>query len=111
LNIYDIVKRQVLTSKSSADFNKFRRITLEVNRAANKLMIAGAVEKIWDVKVEKVRVISLPGKKKTFAKRSFRTSSKKKAVVTLKKGYKVDIPGLMEGVKFGSAGSQAGENE
>ncbi len=59
-------------------------------------MVREAVEKIWDVKVDNVRMLTCPGKSKVFGKRTFKSSDKKKAVVTLKKGYKIDLPGHFE---------------
>jgi len=93
LGIHDIIKGIVLTPKSTDLFKKFGKITFKVDFAANKPMIKEAVEKIWDVKVEDIRVVTLPGKKRKFARKVFTSSKQKKAVVSLKKGYKIDLPG------------------
>ena len=105
LNIYDVIKRPIVTSKSVELFRKLGQITFEVNTSANKVMIRNAVEKIWNVQVADIRVINLAGKNKVFARREFTSPDKKKAIVTLKKGYKIDIPGMFEAV--GSAGDSA----
>ena len=73
LSIYDIVKKRIITEKSSGIFKKTGKLTFEVHKSANKIMIRQAVEKIWDVKVENVRVITCPGKTKVFARRSLRS--------------------------------------
>ena len=96
LSVYDIIKKRIITEKSLELFKKHGKITFEVNKHANKIMIRGAVEKIWDVKVDNVRVLSIPGKSKVFARKTFHTPARKKAVVTLKKGYKIELPGQFE---------------
>ncbi len=96
LSIYDVIKRPVISSKSIELYQKAGKLTFEVNKDANKPVIRRAVEKIWNVKVADVRVINSTGKTKTFMKRKFKASDKKKAIVTLQKGYKVEIPGMME---------------
>ena len=98
LSIYDIIKKPVVTSKSIELFKTLGKVTFEVNKLANKIMICKAVEKIWDVKVSNVRVINSPSKSKIFAKKAFRSPGNKKAIVTLKKGYKIEIPGMFEGI-------------
>jgi large subunit ribosomal protein L23 len=96
LNIYDVIKHPVITSKSIELYKKLGKVTFEVHGLANKLVIKDAVEKIWAVKVADVRVMNISGKIKIFARKEFRTSDRKKAIVTLKKGYKIEIPGMLE---------------
>ena len=96
LSIYDIIKRTVISSKSIELYQKAGKLTFEVNKAANKPLIRNAVEKIWNVKVANVRVLNVAGKNKIFMRRKFKSSDKKKAIITLKKGYKIEIPGMME---------------
>lgn len=96
LNIYDIVKRPIITSKSIELYKKLGKITFEVHKLSNKISIKNAIEKIWSVKVDNVCVLTIPGKVKTFARKEFKTPNRKKAIVTLKKGYKIDIPGMLE---------------
>lgn len=96
LSIYDVIKRIVITEKTTDLFKKFGKLTLEVNVNTNKIMIRQAVEKVWDVKVKNVRIVTCPGKTKSFGRREFKSSDKKKAIVTLKEGYKIDLPGHFE---------------
>jgi large subunit ribosomal protein L23 len=104
LSIYDVIKGISVTSKSRALFDDLGKITFEVNPFSNKVMIRFAVEKIWKVKVRDVRIINVKGKKKSFAKKKFITPDKKKAIITLKEGYKIDLPGQFEtmGVSSGA---------
>lgn len=98
LSKYDVIKRPVVTSKSAELYQKFGKITFEVLLSANKIDIRRAVESIWGVKVADVRTSRTPGKKKIFARREFTTLGIKKAIVKLKPGYKIDLPGLFEGI-------------
>lgn len=92
LGIYDIVKKVVLTSKSLQSYLKLGHITFDVHLSANKPMIADAIRKIWNVEVEEVRTCRIAGKNKIAAgRRAYRCSDRKKAIVTLKKGYKIDV--------------------
>jgi large subunit ribosomal protein L23 len=96
LNMYDLIKRAMVTSKSLELFHTLGKITFEVDKAANKTMVKDAVEKIWSVKVDRVAIINRPGKNKQHGRRPFSSSGRKKAIVTLKKGYKIDLSGLFE---------------
>lgn len=96
LSIYDIIKRPLVTTKSVDLYRRLGQYTFEVHGGANKVMIRNAVEKLWNVKVDKVRVVKILGKLKLFNRREYLSSTKKKAIITLKKGYKVEIPGLFE---------------
>lgn len=96
LSHYDIIKRPVITDKSIEVFKKFGQLTFEVNKAANKITVRRAVEKIWNVEVDSVRIKNSAGKNKVFARRSFSSPGKKTAIIKLKKGFKIEIPGMFE---------------
>ncbi len=98
LSIYDIIKRPFVTTKSIDLYKKLNQYTFEVHADANKTMVGDAVEKIWNVKVDKVRVATITGKNKVFNRKAYATHPRKKAIVTLKKGYKIEIPGLFEAI-------------
>ena len=96
LSIYDIIKKRIVTEKSSGLFKKFGQLTFEVHKKANKIMIRNAVEKIWAVKVDNVKVLTCPGKSKSFGRKLFKSPDRKKAIIKLKKGYKILLPGHFE---------------
>jgi len=98
VNQFNVIKRVVISEKSGKLYKKEGKITFEVASNVNKLEIRKAIEKIWDVKVATVNVITVPGKTKKFSRRPFRTSAKKKAIVALKQGYSINLPGQFEGV-------------
>ena len=101
LNIYDVITGVVTSTKSFDAHAQQGLVTFWVNKLANKIMIRHAVEKIWDVKVEAVRVINVHGKVKSFGRRPYTSVSRKKAIIKLKKGFSIEVPGLYErlGVK------------
>ncbi len=93
--IYDVIKRPLFTEKGMDIKERENKILLEVNPDANKHEIKQAMEEIFKVKVEKVATINTAGKLKRHGKYVGRRSDKKKAVVTLKQGEKLDF---IEGV-------------
>lgn len=97
--MFDVVKNIFMTEKSIELFKKSGKLTLEVAKDANKVVIRQAVEKIWEVKVERVHVINTPGKQmRSAARRAYFRPGKKKAIITLKKGYTIELPGQIEGM-------------
>lgn len=93
LTAYEIVKKIITTNKSVELYQTQGKVTLEVAKTANKVVVRKAVEQIWDVKVEAVRIINTPEKTKTFGRRSYVSLGKKKAIVSLKPGYSIALPG------------------
>ncbi len=93
LTAYEIVRKIVTTSKSVELYQKQGKVTLEVVKSANKLVVRKAVEQIWNVKVDAVRIINTPEKKKSFGRREFVSLGKKKAIISLKTGYTIALPG------------------
>ncbi len=89
-----VLKRPIITEKSQG-MNPKGKYSFEVIREANKIQIANAVEKMYGVNVEKVSTLNQFGKKKsrmTKTKLSTgRTSTFKKAIVTLKEGELIDF--------------------
>jgi large subunit ribosomal protein L23 len=65
--------------------------SFEVNKKANKTQIKNAVEKIYSVKVDKVRTANLRGKFRRRGRNIGMTSSWKKAVVYLEPDYHIDL--------------------
>jgi large subunit ribosomal protein L23 len=88
-SMYEVIKRPVLTEKTTRQKEDANQITFEVDRRANKVEIKQAVEKIFKVKVVKVHTMSVGGKSKRVGRFTGKTSDWKKAVVTLKPGEKV----------------------
>ena len=83
----DIVLAPIITEKSMAGVAE-HKYTFKVARDAGKIEIAGAVEKLFGVKVEKVNTIKMPGQKRRQGQHEGYTPDWKKAIVTLKKDSK-----------------------
>ncbi len=110
LSIYQVLKRPILTEKALAllNQNNKKKYVFEINKNATKIDVKNAVEKLFNVKVEKVNIINIPGKTVYYRSRykfqsnrniyyRHKTKSYKKAIITLKEGYKIDfIENLLE---------------
>jgi len=84
--IYDVLRRPILTEKSSHQYSKLHQYVFEVATDATKSMVKDAVETLFDVKVLKVNIINAPAKRSRRARSrrlSVRKSGYKKAIVTL----------------------------
>ncbi|MEW5924493.1 MAG: 50S ribosomal protein L23 [Candidatus Zixiibacteriota bacterium] len=85
----DVLQLHLMTEKSLVLKEKDNAYIFHVKRAANKLQIKEAVQKAFNVKVEKVRTMMVSGKPKRLGMHSGRTGAWKKAIVTLKEGQKI----------------------
>lgn len=90
-----IIVKPVITEKMTAQGEKFNRYGFVVAKAANKVEIKSAVEKLYGVTVEAVNTQNYVGKVKTRnTTRGIaigRVNQHKKAVVTLKAGESIDF--------------------
>jgi large subunit ribosomal protein L23 len=89
MNIYDIIRRPVVTEKGVAKKEAERTLCFEVAIEANKIQIKGAVEKLFKVKVEDVRTTSQLGKLRRRGRFTGYRPDFKKAYVKLKAGQKI----------------------
>jgi large subunit ribosomal protein L23 len=87
-NLYDIIRRPLLTEKSTLLKESQHTLVFEVHRDATKPEIKKAVEALFDRKVADVRVARVHGKVKRQGRYSGRRPDWKKAFVVLKKGEK-----------------------
>jgi large subunit ribosomal protein L23 len=91
----EVLIKPVLTEKMLNLSEKLRKYGFEVHRDTNKAEIKRAVEKKFNVTVETVHVVNIKGKTKRMSTRRGMTfgrrSDRKKAVVTLQKGQKIDF--------------------
>ncbi|MBP3674278.1 MAG: 50S ribosomal protein L23 [Oscillospiraceae bacterium] len=82
-NVYDIIRRPVITEQSMADVAD-KKYVFMVDVDANKTEIKAAVEAIFGVKVAKVNTVRMQGKvKRTGAYPAGKRAEYKKAIVTL----------------------------
>jgi large subunit ribosomal protein L23 len=97
--IYDVLRRPILTEKSSHQLTKLHQYVFEVDPKASKTAIRDAVETLFDVTVLQINVINVPAKRsrRTRSRRLMvRRSGYKKAIVTLDLGDTIDV---FEGVR------------
>jgi large subunit ribosomal protein L23 len=80
---YEILKRPIVTEKSSFQSDSLNRYTFEVDVRANKRQIKEAVEQVFSVEVIGVNVMNVRGKRRRWGRIVGRTRDWKKAVVTL----------------------------
>ncbi len=78
----DIIIRPIVTERSLDDTAE-RKYTFVVNKKANKVEIADAVEDIFDVQVEKVTTMNMRGKTKRMGRYTGKRPDWKKAIVKL----------------------------
>ncbi len=91
LNDRNIIVRPLITEQGMHFANVKGAYSFEVNKRANKTQIRNAVEKIYSVKVSKVRTANRRGKYRRKGRNSGMTSSWKKAVVFLEPDYHIDL--------------------
>ncbi|HFA50243.1 MAG TPA: 50S ribosomal protein L23 [Bacteroidetes bacterium] len=92
-----ILIKPVITEKADFLSEKLAKYTFVVNKNANKIEIKKAVADLYSVEVAKVNTMIVPGKAKNRNTRTGvvkgRTSSYKKAVVTLAEGETINFFG------------------
>lgn len=99
ITVYDVLRRPIVTEKSSYQSGDLNQYAFEVHQKATKAQIKEAVEAMFDVNVVRVNVMNVPAKRTRRARSRrllVRRSSMKKAVVTLESGQTIDV---FEGVK------------
>jgi len=87
----DIIIAPVVTEKSAVTANDGKTYVFKVAKAANKTQIKQAIESAFNVKVSEVRTLITKSKKKRVGRYTGTTKTYKKAIVTLKDGYAIEI--------------------
>ncbi len=91
----DILKKPIVTEKMTGLGEKLNRYGFIVDKRANKIEIKKAVEEMYDVRVDAVNTIIYGGKAKSrYTKTGIvtgKTTSFKKAIVTLADGDNIDF--------------------
>jgi large subunit ribosomal protein L23 len=82
LTNYDIIRRPVITEKSMASMAD-KKYTFIVDVHANKTMVKKAIEEVFGVKVDEVKVMNILGKNKRVGVHFGKRPDYKKAVVKL----------------------------
>lgn len=92
--MYEIIRKPIITEKAMS-MSDSRQYAFEVDPQANKIEIKRAVEGLYEVKVDNVRTLRVKGKNKSrFTRKGLmkgKTRLRKKAYVTLKEGFSIEI--------------------
>jgi large subunit ribosomal protein L23 len=96
MNANQIIRRPLVTEKSTIRREEQNVITFEVAGSANKIQVKQAVEELFKVKVEEVRLFNVRGKMKRMGRFVGKRRDWRKAYVRLKEGEKA--PEFVEGV-------------
>jgi len=92
LHLYDILKRPVITEKSTEMAETHNQYVFEVDMRANKIQIAEAVMKIFDVDVLRVRtMVVAPKRGRRYRSYYMRRKAWKKAVVIVPQGQTISL--------------------
>jgi len=84
LTHHEIIKSHIVTERTTVLKQTLNEYVFEVNKRANKHAIKEAVERVFNVKVDEVRTMIVPGKIKRQGRYEGKSSTWKKAVVRLK---------------------------
>jgi large subunit ribosomal protein L23 len=95
MELHRIIKKYLVTEKSTASRDEGNKYTFQVDRGANRIEVGKAVENLFKVKVLNVRMMNVPAKKKRVGKVVGEKSPWKKAIVTVAKDNRIEI---IEGV-------------
>ncbi len=88
---YTIIKGPWVTEKSTLMNEYNNQVVFEVDPRANKIEIKKAVEQIFKVKVMSVRTMWVKGKPKRLGRSFGYRSKRKKAIVRLEPGHKIEF--------------------
>lgn len=89
---FDIIKSVRLTEKGTTQAEKYNQYTIIADRRANKIQIRQAVQELFKVKVTSVNTLNVRGKaRRQRTLQAGRDASWKKAIVTLKKGDRINL--------------------
>ncbi len=86
---YRVLKNFYISEKASL-LNGFNQYVFKVFRSANKSQIRKQVEKLFNVKVESVKVLNMPRKRRDLGRHPGFRSEFKKAIVVLEKGQTIE---------------------
>ena len=88
---HQIIRRPLVTEKSTQQKENNNQYAFEVNSKANKIEIQSAVERLFKVKVSQVRTCNVLGKVKRLGRKYGKRADWKKAIITLKEGDRIDF--------------------
>ena len=91
--LYQVLLSPRVTEKTTQVGESSNQYVFKVIKDANKSEVKGAVEMLFDVNVESVRIVNVKGKSKTFRMRPGKRNDWKKAYVRVQEGQVIDFLG------------------
>lgn len=91
MNLHDVIRKPLVTEKSSIGREEENLVTLAVDPRANKHDVKRAVEALFDVDVVRVRTMRMPRKTRRVGKSMGRKPEWKKALVVLAEGQSIEF--------------------
>jgi large subunit ribosomal protein L23 len=91
MDYHKIIRRPIVTEKTTQMMQEGNQYVFEVDRDANKIEIARAVQDLFNVKVSSVKTLNFIGKERRMGFHRGKRPSWKKAVVTLKEGETIPV--------------------
>ncbi len=88
---FNVLRQPVVTEKSYAANGNANQYTFKVATDATKQQVKAAIENVFEVQVDKVQVINVPGKAKRRGMHQGRRPGYRKAVVRLAEGQSLDV--------------------
>jgi len=88
---FNTLRQPVITEKSYTASGEANQYTFRVATDATKQQIKDAVEAIFEVDVEKVQVINVPGKEKRRGYHTGRRPGYRKAMIRLAEGQTLEV--------------------
>lgn len=87
----EIIKRPLITEKTSIQKELYNQVSFEVDRKANRIEIKRAIETVFNVRVSDVKTMQVTGKIKRRGRVIGKRRDWKKAIVTLFPGERIDF--------------------
>jgi large subunit ribosomal protein L23 len=91
--LYQVLLSPRVTEKTTMVGEKSNQYVFHVIKDASKVEVKGAVELLFEVNVESVRMVNVKGKTKSFRTRPGKRSDWKKAYVRVQEGQVIDFLG------------------
>ena len=92
----DIILRPIITEKTMKMMAEDNKVTFEVAKGANKVLVRQAVEALFKVEVVKDNMQNTKPKTKRVGRYTGKTSAVHKAIVKIKEGQSIDLFGEAE---------------
>ena len=87
----NVLQAPIISEKSTIIADQNKQFVFKVQKQATKKQIKSAVELMFGVKVDAVRVLNVKGKEKRFGRMLGQRSDWKKAYIKLKPGHDIEF--------------------